>query len=276
MMNSFFVTAAVAASTAFLAQGADLVAEWDGFSELSNGGLTLSLNGSTRVIDEATGAVCLKVDGRSGNQNARPTISLAGQELSLARGVTFSLHLKGKSVPYSTANYLAGASAEDEFLFAMGAFYNGQADVLFKGSTNGLVEKTSTGTTVPPDGEAVVTLTAVQDGNHCEFVLYSNGEKVASGRSWDMEETTQNLERLSFGGWSGNSDNGRISYDLSRLAVYEGAMTPEDVAAQHREWSVPKQKGAVTVADVVDAALNLLALAVAFLLGWVLCRQRSK
>ena len=82
---------------------------------------------------------------------------------------------------------------------------------------------------------------------------------MASGQANNATIAQQELTRLALGGWAGSSGNSTTNEDVSRLAIYDGSMTAEEVQAAYMAWTAP---------EPATATLGLLGL------GALLLRRR--
>ena len=229
------------------AMGANLVAEWDDFTNLSyttgESTYTLTLNNGSSVNAE-TGDMW--VDGANGTTK----LDLTGAGLTFANGFTVHMQVKGITssggkTPYGlfsvgTANdnyaALAGLRTEQTGYPVMFA-YNGSADKI---STS--QEGTANNTVLAGDVFTSVTVTMVEGS----FKFYMNGDLVATATKTEL--MAGEITTLALGGWVGSSDNSLLDYTLGSLAVYKGAMSATEVKA-------------LNIPEPTTATLSLLALA---------------
>lgn len=242
-------------ASSLIVQGATLVSEWDGFT--SDGAATtgdLSFNfGSSSV--NAGGVLNVTANGTLAN---RPTVDLSSSGLSLYNGLTISLEVKGAT---ANTNLLGLASSQKEHLFAAGTDGNTHGLFLFDGSSSkgGNTGNTASLGVTSTTATSIITITTGWDGANVVFKMYENGNLVASGQANDSAMAQQELTKLALGGWAGSSANSTTNEDVSRLAIYDGAMTAGEVQAAYIAWTVP---------EPATATLGLLGL------GALLLRRR--
>lgn len=242
-------------ASSLIVQGATLVSEWDGFT--SDGAATtgdLFFNfGSSSV--NAGGVLNVTANGTLAN---RPTVDLSSSGLSLYNGLTISLEVKGA---IANTNLLGLASSQSEYLFAAGTDGSAHGLFLFNGSSRngGNTGNTASLGVTSTTATSIITITTGWDGANVVFKMYENGNLVASGQANDSAMAQQELTKLALGGWAGSSANSTTNEDVSRLAIYDGAMTAGEVQAAYIAWTVP---------EPATATLGLLGL------GALLLRRR--
>lgn len=254
MKKTLFLISCAAASF-LIARSAMPVSEWDGFTPdgaAVTGDLVFHFGASSVDCDGV-----LNVTASSSLAN-RPTVDLSSAGLSLYHGLTISLEVKGAA---AGSNLLGLASSQNGHLFAAGTNGSSQGLFLFNGSSNnaGTTGNTATLGVASTATASIITITAGWDGSNVVFQMYENGHLVASGRANDSTAAQQELSKLALGGWAGSSGNRITKEDVSRLAVYDGAMTAEEVQAACMAWTVP---------EPATAMLGLLGL------GALLLRRR--
>lgn len=246
-----------AAASCLMVQAATLVSEWDGFTPdgaATTGDLAFNF-GSSSV--NAGGVLNVTANGTLAN---RPSVDLSSAGLSLYSGLTISLEVKGAT---ANKNLFGLASAQNEHLFAAGTDGSTHGLFLFDGSSskggttgnNAALGVTSATTT------SIITITAGWDGTNVVFKMYENGTLVASGQANNATIAQQELTKLALGGWAGSSGNSTTNEDVSRLAIYDGSMTAEEVQAAYMAWTAP---------EPATATLGLLGL------GALLLRRRRQ
>ena len=230
------------------AMGADLVAGWDEFTNLSyvNGEntYTLTLNSGSSVNVE-TGDMW--VDGANGVTK----LDLTGAGLTFADG--FTVHMQVKGIANSGGNTPFGlfsvATAGNSYAALAGvrtdvAGY--PATFCYDGSVNKITTTQVSGTTdntvLASDVFTYVTVTMAEGA----FNFYMNGELVATASKTGLMDGE--ITSLGLGGWAGGSANSILDYTLGSLAVYDGAMSAAEV------------KGLI-IPEPATATLSLLALA---------------
>lgn len=70
--------------------------------------------------------------------------------------------------------------------------------------------------------------------------MYENGTLVASGQANNSTAARQTLTKLALGGWAGSSNNCTTNEDVTRLAIYEGGMTADEVQAAYMARTAPE------------------------------------
>lgn len=245
-----------AAASCLMAQAATLVSEWDGFTPdgaATTGDLAFNF-GSSSV--NADGVLNVTANGTLAN---RPSVDLSSAGLSLYNGLTISLEVKGAT---ANTNLLGLASSQNEHLFAAGTDNSSHGLFLFDGSSS---KAGNTGNTsslgVTGSTSSIITITAGWDGTNVVFKMYENGTLVASGQANNATIAQQEMTKLALGGWAGSSGNSTTNEDVSRLAIYDGSMTAEEVQAAYMAWSAP---------EPATATLGLLGL------GALLLRRRRQ
>ncbi len=256
-MKKTIITSAIALTLAASASAATLVAEWDGFSNLTNGSYTLALAGGS-VNNEGV----LHVNSTNGTYTDRPTVDISAAGLTLSEGLSISFTAKS----YGTSEnrtLVSLASEAYDYTFAFGTAVGGAANFYFNGSDGRVADIGTQGSISPGSDFAVFTLTsAVVDGVNT-FTVYMNGTQVAQGSTSATTGTdnsncetlmTSTLSRLTLGGWSGNSNSGNIAFDIDHLAIHDGALSATEAQALYADWSK-------AVPEPTTATLSLLALA---------------
>lgn len=256
MKKTLYLISCVAVSS-LMAQGATLVSEWDGFTpdgSATTGDLSFNF-GSSSV--NAGGVLNVTANGTLAN---RPSVDLSSAGLSLYNGLTISLEVKGAT---ANKNLLGLASSQNEHLFAAGTDNNTHGLFLFNGSSSngGTTGNTASLGVTSSTTSSIITITAGWDGANVVFQMYENGNLVASGKASDSTMAQQELNRLTLGGWAGSSGNSTTNEDVSRLAIYDGAMTAQEVQDAYMAWTVP---------EPATATLGLLGL------GALLLRRRRQ
>lgn len=246
MKKPLYLISCAVVST-LLSQGATLVSEWDGFTadgKATAGDLSFNFGSSSVNADGV-----LNVAAATGLAN-RPTVDLSSAGLSLYKGLTISLEVKGAT---ANTNMLGLASSENVHLFAAGTDSGSHGLFLFDGSSS---KANTTGNTatlgVTSTTSSIITITTGWDGSNVVFNMYENGTLVASGTANNSSMAQQALTTLALGGWAGTSNNSTTAEDVSRLAIYDGAMTAGEVQAAYEAWTVP---------EPATASLGLLGLA---------------
>ncbi len=242
-----------------LAQGAELVAEWDGFSDLTSGSYTLTLPATGGSVNEEG---ILHVNSVNGTYTNRPTVDISAAGLTLAEGMSVSFTAKsfGTSENRTLVSFATGAN---DFSFAFGTAVGGSANFYFNGSDTRVADIGTQGSIATGSEFSVYTLTsAVVDGVNT-FTLYMNGSQVAQGSTSASTGSNNSacdtimastLSRLTLGGWSGDSNGGNISFDIDRLAIHDGALSATEAQALYQDWTK-------AVPEPTTATLSLLALA---------------
>lgn len=238
MKKTLYLISCVVASS-LMAQGATLVSEWDGFTAdgaATTGNLTFNF-GASSVSD---GVLNVKADGSLAN---RPTVDLSSAGLNLSAGLTISLEVKGGASRNGVNDNLIGlASADNQYLFAAGTNGSGNGSFLFNGSINnaGNTGNNTSLNVVSTESTAILTITAGLEGSRVVFKMYQDGELVASGSTTNTSMAQQTLTKLTLGGWAGNSTSNTTDENVSRLAIYDGAMTADEVQAAYMAWTAPE------------------------------------
>ncbi len=237
------------ATISLMAQGATLVSEWNGFTNdrsATTGNLAFSSYGTSSVSD---GVLNVSANGSLAN---RPTIDLSSSSLSLYDGLTISLKIKGMTAGVQDI-MLGLASSETQFLFSAGKNSSNQGYFFFNGSANNAGNSpTQVIGVTSADTYSIITVTTAWDDSNVTFKMYENGTQVATGKTNNTTLTQQDLSKMVLGGWAGESDGSTSSEQVSRLAIYDGAMTAEEVQTAYTAWSVP---------EPTTATLSLLGLA---------------
>lgn len=257
MKKTLYLISCVVASS-LMAQGATLVSEWDGFTPdgaATTGDLAFNF-GSSSV--NAGGVLNVTANGTLAN---RPSVDLSSAGLSLYNGLTISLEVKGAT---ANKNLLGLASSQNEHLFAAGTDGSAHGLFLFNGSSNngGTTGNTASLGVTSSTTSSIITITSAWDGANVVFQMYENGSLVASGKASDSTIAQQELTKLALGGWAGSSGNSTTNEDVSRLAIYNGAMTAGEVQDAYVAWT--------TVPEPATASLGLLGL------GALLLRRRRQ
>ena len=232
--------------------GADLVAEWNGFTSLTSGDYTLQLSGSS-TVDSTTGILSVV-----GSNPPSATIDVSEANLTLKGGFTLNMVVKNVSNAAANAALLTmSSSASDYFILAgvtSGSAYS-DGKFAFNGSESNITTAgvgtngAGTGATgvLPGATYSAVTLTFAQD----QFLMYVNGELAATGTPGEGKVTetfaSSVIESISFGCWAGGSDQSKLNEDIASFAIYRGVMTADEVAK--------------LVPEPATATLSLLALA---------------
>ncbi len=239
--------------TLSLAQGADLVREWTTFSDLPKGDSLL------------TGATCnedgsLSVKRNHGTHKDRPTVNLAGSDLSLTDGVTITFNAKGFETHNNVA-IISLASDDNEFLFCVGSGMYGITHICFNGSVNNVLPNGRLGSLVPNTEYAYFTLTSQEVNGKCTFTLYRNGKQVGEAYApYGKRFAASPITRLTLGGWSGDSNNSMTAVDINQLAIYKGAMSQDEVKELYNDFLAgPKPFLTPLTYAGISAALLLLA-----------------
>ncbi len=244
---------------------ASLLAEWNGFTltdatnntaAATTGSLTLDLNNGGTINDGV-----LSVTSQS-SLTDRPQVDVSSLGMSIDDGFTVSVMVTGYNA--NTGNIFALANSEEEHLLGVGTGYkqgntstNNYAYVAFDGSFSN-IQNGATQSQIPhSNAYTLITFTAVTTQDNIEFAMYKDGTLVFSGTSaLNSTLTSDDLTLLALGGWAGSSTGSKTNELLERLAIYSGAMTAADVAAQYTAWtSTP------AIPEPTTATLSLLALA---------------
>ena len=230
------------------AMGADLVAGWDDFTNLSyvNGEntYTLTLNNGSSVNTE-TGYMW--VDGANGTTK----LDLTGAGLTFADGFTVHMQVKGIanaggnpphalfSVATASNSTAALAGVKTDAAGYPAIFcYDGSATKI----TTTQIGEITDNTVLTGDTFTYVTVTMAEGA----FNFYMNGELVATASKTGL--MSGEITTLGLGGWVGNYSNSLLDYTLGSLAIYDGAMSAAEV------------KGLI-IPEPATATLSLLALA---------------
>ena len=247
--------------------GADLVANWDDFSNLqdSTEAYSLVLSEGNASVTNGVLAIAGSTQSDANQSPAYATIDISSAGLSMKGGLTLSITVSNIGMLSGTSNpvNLFGlASDSNEFLFA--AVYNtynsdgSQFKFAYDGSTNNVKEGTYTnvGTKIA-EGAIPTTLTLTINDNQLAWYIngvlsYSsttNDSKPVNNQTVDITGyRNQNLTTLAIGGWVGPTKNGHMTGKVYDLSIYDGAMTAAEVKA-------------MVIPEPTTATLSLLALA---------------
>ncbi len=256
-MKKTIITAAFALGLTASASAASLVAEWDGFTNLTNGNYTLSLAGGS-----VNGEGVLHVDSTNGTYTDRPTVDISAAALTLSDGMSVSFTAKSYNT-WGNRTLVSFASEAYDFTFAFGTAKGGAANFYFNGSDGRVADIGTQGSISPGSDFAVFTLTSAVINGVNTFTVYMNGAQVAQGSTSATTGTgngdcetlmSSTLSRLTLGGWSGNSDGGNIAFDIDHLALHDGALSATEALALYQDWTK-------AVPEPATATLSLLALA---------------
>ena len=236
----------MAASTC--AMGADLVAEWGNFSNLTSTVGNYSLTTSCSVSDGVLSVT-------HSTNAAAATIDLTSAGLTMDSGITVSLTLSNLDIVGSNDNNpaaifgLATTGKDNAFIagFDDNSTLNSSQYALAYDGSGSKVSPNRMTATPAPTGDTPVTITLTIADTAVNY--YLNGNSIGSatlnisGNDW----TAETITTLSLGSWPGSSANSRSSAKFYNLAVYSGAMSASEVAA--------------LVPEPTTATLSLLALA---------------
>ena len=248
------------------------VAEWNGFSTLTQSGYTLSLTEGQASVD-ANGV--LSVTHSSNAPTALIDMSAAG--LTMDNGLTISITLSNVAIEggndKNPANFFgfstldsANATRNEDFAFSAGFDVNStpakrQYSLAYDGSGDGVNDKRSERVPVNPqdltegyiepttDTPVTITLTILDD----DVVYYLNGKEILTttlvlvGDNPRADLTAEQITNFGIGSWAGSTANSRSSVKVYDFAIYNGAMNAEQVAA--------------LIPEPTTATLSLLALA---------------
>lgn len=241
-----------------MVQGAELLSEWNGFTQggsATTGELLLSL-GNSSINSNGV----LNVQSSSSLAN-RPSVDLSSTGTNLYDGFTISLKVDGAT---ANKNFLGLASSDTEHLFAAGTNGTSQGLFLFNGSSNNAgTTGNSTVLGVTSSTPSIITITTGWNGSEVAFKMYENGSLVASGKTTNTSLAQQDLSLLALGGWAGSSGNSITGENIYRLAIYNGEMTADEVFSSYQAWTS-------VVPEPATAALGVLGL------GTLLLRRRCQ
>ena len=238
--------------------GAELVASWSSFDSLTDttGDYTIAVSGQSSVTDEGV----LHIQS---NQIHTATVDLTSANLTMEKGITVSITL-------SNAGHWGGnkpdviwsfKTSTEEHAFACTYMPGSDAQYPNKDNVLGFVyagagsNVNMTDTALPSlTGDTPVTVTLTILGN--EVSMYQNGVLFQSGTfnltktnnsvTTEIDYTKDVVGLFSLGSWAGSSLNGRMTADVYNLAIYNGALSAEEVAK--------------LVPEPTTATLSLLAL----------------
>ena len=230
------------------ASAADLVAEWNGFTSLVSGDYSFVISGSTTV--DANGI--LNVVGAS---NGSAYVNIAAAGLTFDEGFTLNMLVNnvggyGSNAPFAFVG-LRGDTTE--FLATAGITSDSKGKFCLNGGASKIT------TNIPTDNNSIeavkdtstfsaITLTFTD----VNFKMYLNGELVATGTPNSGQMTTnmaaETITKIALGSWAGASGSSTLKEHVASFAIYDGAMTADEVKA-------------MVVPEPATATLSLLALA---------------
>lgn len=240
------LAAGVLAVSFSCASAADLVAQWDDFSDLTSGNYSLTTSRSTTVGENGV----LNVVGASGGT---ANVNLTSAALTLNTGLTISAKISNIKSFSGIGPYSVFAFATQASTFAALVGYNSDHDNInfaLNGGAGNISSAADASSASALENDTPVILTATFTTS--SFKVYLNGEEVATGTPGTDKITDaqadSTITQLSLGSWAGASGNGLLSEKVYNLAVYKGAMTASEVKS-------------LVVPEPATATLSLLALA---------------
>ncbi len=253
-MKKTLITLAAMTATLATAANGNPVVEYDSFSGLTTGDSLLK----NATVEDGS----LHVNAANGTYSDRSTLDISDENLTLAGGLTITFTAQWVQTTSDSVLLSLGYTTADDkgYLLAIGArgsstgntATNGQGDIAFSAG-RGNVAGLTTDDCVPGENPTFFTLTSYQDEETMltYLTLYANGEQVAAGYTDETTKTATTIERLTFGGWSDNSNGGITSMTVEDLAIYDYAMSGTAVKSLY----------AASVPEPTTATLSLLALA---------------
>ena len=227
------------------------IAEWNDFSSMTSNDYTISTSGNSRVSDNI-----LYVSGAA---NGTANIDLTGKGLTFANGLSVAMLVSdvkdGTSGKYPTGLLSFMSNSENFYALAgIGLTSNdNMGGFACKGSTGNITVTNRADVSVLRESTPTMAVATFASNS---FSLYVDGDLVATGVPKGGFSADQVLTKLSFGSWAGNSGSGVLSEKIYSLAIYDTALTAEQV----KSLSIP---------EPTTGTLSLLALA-------GLCARRRK